>query len=90
MPIYRPPSSTRTYPIRGVASCTTGRIHTPGSNERKDYKVSIDPHVELLLGLVSAAAWLMTKAGLSKNVLELKRRRVVCPSCGRHDYCTCV
>ncbi len=52
--------------------------------------MSIDPHVELLLGLVSAAAWLMTKAGLSKNVLELKRRRVVCPSCGRHDYCTCV
>jgi hypothetical protein len=49
----------------------------------------IDPHVELFLALASAAVWLMTKAGLSKNALELKRRRVVCPSCGRHDGCSC-
>ena len=49
----------------------------------------IEPHVELFMALASAAAWLMTKAGLSKNVLELRRRRVVCPSCGRTDRCTC-
>jgi hypothetical protein len=52
--------------------------------------VSIDPHVELIMALVAAAAWLMTKAGLSKNVLEPRRRRTVCPSCGRHDGCSCV
>jgi hypothetical protein len=38
--------------------------------------------------LAMVAAWLMTKAGLAKNMLEPKRRRVVCPSCGRHD-CHC-
>ena len=51
--------------------------------------MSIDPHVELFLALASAAVFLMTKAGLAKNALELKRRRVVCPSCGKHDGCTC-
>ena len=27
---------------------------------------------------------LMTVAGLQKNALELKRRRRICPSCGRN------
>jgi hypothetical protein len=49
-----------------------------------------DPHVELLMALASAAAWLMMRAGLAKNVLELKRKRPTCPSCGRHDGCSCV
>jgi formate dehydrogenase maturation protein FdhE len=52
-------------------------------------RLSIDPHVELFMALASVAAWLMTKAGLAKNALELKRRRSVCPSCGRHDTCSC-
>lgn len=47
--------------------------------------MSIDPHVELFMALASVAAWLMTKAGLAKNMLEPKRRRVACPSCGRRD-----
>jgi hypothetical protein len=50
--------------------------------------LSIDPHVELFVALASAAAFLMTKAGLGKNALELKRRRFSCPSCGRRD-CSC-
>lgn len=49
----------------------------------------MDPHVELFMALASVAAWLMMKAGLAKNALELKRKRVVCPSCGRHDHCKC-
>jgi len=49
----------------------------------------IDPHVELFMALASAAAWLMMKAGLAKNVLEFKRRRFTCPSCGRSDGCSC-
>jgi hypothetical protein len=48
----------------------------------------IDPHVEIFLALATAAAWLMMKAGLAKNALELKRRRVTCPSCGKHP-CSC-
>ena len=51
--------------------------------------MSIDPHVELFMALASVAAWLMTKAGLAKNGLELRRKRMVCPSCGRHDACRC-
>lgn len=49
----------------------------------------MDPQIELFIALVMAAAWLMTKAGLAKNMLEPKRRRAVCPSCGRHDGCRC-
>ena len=49
----------------------------------------MDPHVELFMALASVAAWLMTKAGLAKNMLEPKKKRVVCPSCGRHNGCTC-
>jgi hypothetical protein len=50
--------------------------------------VLIDPHVEILI-VASGAAWLMTKAGLAKNVLEPKRKRVRCQSCGRRDACIC-
>jgi formate dehydrogenase maturation protein FdhE len=50
----------------------------------------MDPHVEVFMALASLAAWLMMRAGLSKNALELKRKRAVCPSCGRHDGCSCV
>ena len=49
----------------------------------------MDPQIELFIALAMAAAWLMTKAGLAKNMLEAKRRRAVCPSCGRHDGCSC-
>lgn len=50
--------------------------------------MSIDPHIELFMALTSAA-WLMTKAGLGKHMLELKRRRITCPSCGRQQPCSC-
>ena len=45
-------------------------------------------HPALTIALTLAVAWLMTHAGLAKNALELKRRRVVCPSCGK-NRCTC-
>ena len=51
--------------------------------------LSIDPHITLFLTLAMGAAWLMMKAGLAKNALELKRRQVACPSCGKHHGCTC-
>jgi hypothetical protein len=43
----------------------------------------MDPHV-LMIGIVTlGAGWLMTMAGLQKSALELRRRKRVCPSCGR-------
>ena len=42
------------------------------------------PHVATLAVATLAIGWLMTIAGLQKSALELKRRRRVCPSCGRH------
>jgi hypothetical protein len=41
------------------------------------------------MAVASAVGYLMLKAGLAKNALELRRRRNVCPSCGRHDGCSC-
>ena len=57
--------------------------------ERKRKRVEMDLHVELMMGLALSAAWLMTKAGLAKNALEPRKRRVTCPSCGKHSGCTC-
>jgi len=51
--------------------------------------LAIDPHSELFVALASVACYLMLKAGLAKNALELKRRRTTCPSCGKDDGCTC-
>ena len=79
MPIYRQPSSIPTYPTNGVGSCITE--HT--------LMLSMDPHITLFLALASGAAWLMMKAGLAKNALELKRRQMACPSCGKHQGCNC-
>ena len=50
----------------------------------------LDPHTTVVAAIAMAAAWLMMQAGLAKNGLELRRKRYVCPSCGRHDRCSCV
>jgi formate dehydrogenase maturation protein FdhE len=41
------------------------------------------PHIATLVLATLSVGWLMTMAGLNKSALELKRRRRVCPSCGR-------
>jgi hypothetical protein len=43
----------------------------------------LDPHVAIAAVSTLGAAWLMITAGLQKSALERKRRRRVCPSCGR-------
>ena len=43
----------------------------------------LDPHTMTFAVATLGVGWLMTYAGLSKSALELKRRRRVCPSCGR-------
>jgi len=45
--------------------------------------VHVDEHL-LTGGLVTAAAaWLMIQSGYAKGMIELKRPRRRCPSCGR-------
>ncbi len=43
----------------------------------------LDPNIALLITITCGIGYLMTVAGLSKRALELKRRRRLCPSCGR-------
>jgi recombinational DNA repair protein RecR len=42
------------------------------------------PHVLTIAIATLLVGWLMTTAGLQKSALELKRRRRICPSCGRY------
>ena len=49
----------------------------------------IDPHLAALV-VSTAAGFLMVFSGLKKSALELRRRRRVCPSCGREfEACKC-
>lgn len=52
--------------------------------------MTLDPHTALMLVLAMGVGYVMMYAGVSKNALEWKRRRRVCPSCGRNDAsCIC-
>jgi hypothetical protein len=42
------------------------------------------PHVITLAIATLVVGWLMAVAGLQKSALELKKRRRICPSCGRN------
>lgn len=53
--------------------------------------MSLDPHLTLAFATL-AVGWLMASAGVQKSALEWRRRRRVCPSCGRdveRAGCTC-
>jgi hypothetical protein len=47
------------------------------------------PQPLLFMTLAAMAGWLMTRAGLAKHLLEQRRRRRACPTCGRLDPCGC-
>jgi len=40
-------------------------------------------HTLTLISSTAGIGYLMVRTGLGKNALELRRRRRVCPSCGR-------
>lgn len=44
----------------------------------------LDPQIAVAVVTTLGAGWLMIAAGLQKSALEQRRRRRVCPSCGRH------
>ena len=52
-----------------------------------------EPHLAMLIvSTVGIGLW-MSLAGLQKSALEWKRRRRICPSCGRQlrgNVCNCV
>lgn len=85
MPICRPPSSTRTYPIGGVASCTFEHtLMRDDVRPRKGPLMTLDPQIVTFVALAMAIGYTMLFSGLKKHALELKHRKRTCPSCGRH------
>ena len=52
--------------------------------------LTFDPQITMMAAITTAVGYLMIQSGLSKSMLELKRRRRHCPSCGRHlETCGC-
>jgi len=45
--------------------------------------ITLDPHVVIAVAFSCCVGWLMLTAGVQKSALEWRRRRRVCPSCGR-------
>jgi hypothetical protein len=45
---------------------------------------AVDSQIVAFVALAMAIGYTMFFAGLKKQALELKRRRRICPSCGRH------
>ena len=45
--------------------------------------MTLDPHIATTAVVTICAGWFMLNVGLQKSALELRRRRRVCPSCGR-------
>jgi hypothetical protein len=43
----------------------------------------LNPHVMTFAVATLGVGWLMAYAGLQKSALELKKRKRICPSCGR-------
>ncbi len=44
----------------------------------------LDPQIAIVAVSTLAAGWLMLVAGVQKSALEHRKRRRVCPSCGRN------
>ena len=42
-----------------------------------------DPQLAVTVALVMACGWTMLHTGVRKRMLEPRRRRRICPSCGR-------
>jgi hypothetical protein len=60
----------------------------PGVQGNND-DVNADPQILTLMALTSGVGWLMFETGVFKQLLERRRGRRVCPSCGRYSH-TCV
>jgi hypothetical protein len=45
--------------------------------------MTFDPHLVTVAAATLGVGWLMALAGLQKSALEWRKRRRICPSCGR-------
>lgn len=45
--------------------------------------MGFDPHIAVLAVVTTGIGWAMVTAGLQKSALERRRRKRMCPSCGR-------
>ena len=45
--------------------------------------MTIHMNIAMILTVTLLAGWLMAIAGVQKSALEWRRRRRICPSCGR-------
>jgi hypothetical protein len=53
-------------------------------------EVPADLQIVGLMAVTTGAGWLMIESGVFKNLLERRRDRRVCPSCGRDtNSCRC-
>ena len=48
--------------------------------------MTLAPHVITLAIATLGAGWLMALAGLQKSALEWRKRKRICPSCGRQIH----
>jgi NADH pyrophosphatase NudC (nudix superfamily) len=48
--------------------------------------MTLDMHIAVLVVVTLATGWLMAVAGIQKSALEWRRRRRICPSCGREIH----
>jgi NADH pyrophosphatase NudC (nudix superfamily) len=51
--------------------------------ERRSKTMDLDPNTALFAIVTFGAGYLMVFAGVHKSALEWRRRRRICPSCGR-------
>jgi hypothetical protein len=52
-------------------------------------EVHLDPQL-VVLALTTGSGWLMIESGVLKNLLERRRAKLICPSCGRDSFvCAC-
>ena len=45
--------------------------------------MTLHTHIAILVVSTLAIGWLMAVAGVQKSALDWRRRRRICPSCGR-------
>jgi hypothetical protein len=56
----------------------------------KKIDMHLAPQLVALMAVTSGAGWLMIESGLVKHLLERRRERRICPSCGRNaQTCGC-
>jgi hypothetical protein len=48
--------------------------------------MTINLHIAMLALLTLGIGWVMMVAGVQKSALEWRRRRRICPSCGREIH----